>query len=85
MKLRAHFDLSNKQRSSQDEKAADDDNGNGAEMQEERSEMRQLKNPYYNPSSSPPQTLGVYIAAVKNSITKLWKSNKPVTDNLTQE
>ena len=47
--------------------------------------MNQIRNPYYNPTNSPPKMLEVYIAAVKNSIKKLWKSNKSVTDNLTKE
>ena len=46
--------------------------------------MSLLKNPYYNPSSSPSDTLAVYIAAVKNSITKLWKRKERVTDNLSE-
>ena len=86
MKLRTHFD-SNKndhQDSIEDEKDKSDTD-NVADVQDERSEMNQLKNPYYNPSSNPPNTLEVYIAAVKNSIKTPWKSSKKVTDNLSEE
>ena len=61
------------------------DDHNSTSADEERSEMKLLKNPYYNPSSSPPDNLAVYINAVKNSIIKLWNRKTPVVNNLTEE
>ena len=82
MKLRAHFDKDNP---TEAEESSTKEETKDITVDDERSEMRLLKNPYYNPSNSPPENLAVYINAVKNSIINLWNRKTPITNNLSEE
>ena len=85
IKLKSHFESSDKVKDPPGDHDETKTPSPDSTPQGDRADMKQIKNPYYNPTSTPPKMLEVYISAVKNSIKKLWKSNKNVADNLTQE
>ncbi len=84
LKLRTFFDSkkdqTSKEESDQPEKAGDD-----PEDTCERSDMGgKIKNPYWNPSQQPPNSLLLYITAIKEGIKDLLLRETPLKDNLTQ-
>ena len=81
MKLKSHFESSDKVKDPPGDHGETKTPFPDNTPQDDRADIKQITNPYYNPTSTPPKMLEVYIWAVKYSIKKLWKGKK----NLTQE
>lgn len=83
LKLKAFFDTTNKKtqkkQNKENEQEKDDSVCDRAETKS------RINNPYYNPSKTPPKAVDLYIAAIKNSIKKMFRKDIKVKDNLTED
>ena len=85
LKLRAFFNSQETSDPPDNSDAADEEPTDDSSDSEERADMSgNIKNPYWNPSKSPPNPLMLYIAAVKESIKGLVNAKVRCKDNLSE-